>query len=183
MGHKNKTLILIAAVAVMLVAATSASAYYEAWNGWFSSGTLTYGGNNYYYSDTGGIACDSTYSATRDTFYLPDTNFVTAFPFVCSAIHDTIYLNANRFTGGKETGQSSTKEGNGDWSGSAVRRGPGHPPQTFSLVRGTWDTSGPGECFDYRPATPTYSAGWHVTRSTPLGLGGDGTSSGYRIRP
>ncbi|MEA3312201.1 MAG: hypothetical protein U9Q76_08295, partial [candidate division WOR-3 bacterium] len=142
--------------------------------------TLTYGGNNYYYSDTGGIACDSTYSATRDTFYLPDTNFVTAFPFVCRAINDTIYLNANRFTGGKPTGESGTQPGSGVWSGSAVRRGFGHDPQIFNPVGGTWSTT-----FDYTsypPDDPTYSGNWYLTYSTPDGLRGIGTSSGSRIR-
>ncbi|MEA3311792.1 MAG: hypothetical protein U9Q76_06195 [candidate division WOR-3 bacterium] len=179
----SKTLLLIAAIAVMLVGATSAYGYHEAWDGWFSWGILYYEDSAYTCSSPGGTVYDST-AGTVDNFYFSGGIPVAA--FVCSAINDTIYLTVSSSTGSKTTGQSGTKEGNGDWSGSAVRRGPSHPPQTFSLVRGTWDTQdteGQTRYFDYRPATPTYSARWNVSYSIPWGITGRGGSSGYRIRP
>jgi len=174
----SKKIILVIAVAMMLVAASSVYAYGETWGGWFNSGVLIYGGNNYTYSGSGGWASDTTNDAnTHDLFY------VTLFPgpkaFVYSVTNDTIWLTVSAFSGSKVTGQSGTKEGSGTWSGSARRTLP-DPDQIFTSVVGTWDTNGATEYFDYRPATPTYSVGWDVTYSYPLGITGSGVSSGSR---
>ncbi|TKJ38001.1 hypothetical protein CEE36_10850 [candidate division TA06 bacterium B3_TA06] len=187
----KKTLLIIAAIAVMLVGATSAYGYYETWDSLFISGTLTYGGNDYQQTgDYYGIAYDSTVTGgTTDTF----SAFIwpVALRFV-SANGDTIDLSVRNFTGNKETGTSGTKEGAGTWSGSAVRYKNGVPETRWTSVSGTWDTEDQGGqtyYFDYTmcpscpPNIPTYSARWDVTSSTPGGLNaltGDGGSSGHR---
>lgn len=178
---KHKALIL-AAVIVMLAAATTAQAYNETWYGWFSSGTLYYGMNSYVKAvDTAGTASDSTIGS-RDTFY---TNYgggaMSWIPFVCSSIDDTIYLTISDGTGGKDTGQSGQKDGNGVWSGSAVRR-KNSVETIWTSVSGTWDTGTryDSEYFNYVPNPDTYYGGWDVTSSTPSGLTGSGYSNGGR---
>ena len=186
----KKPLLIIAAVAVMLVGATSAYGDYtqEIWNGWFSWGTLTYDDYNYYYSADGGVVLDTVNDAgTYDLFYLTQqAQLVEA--FVCSQLDDTIYLAVSYVDGSKPHGESGQKEvDDGGWSGSAVRR-KNEVETIFSSVEGTWDTDEEDDYFDYTmcpcpPNTPTYSGKWYVTDSTPSGLTGDGGSSGYRERP
>ncbi|MCK4334044.1 hypothetical protein KAX06_04580 [candidate division WOR-3 bacterium] len=174
----KKALLVIAAVAVMLVAATSAYGYDEMWSGWWYSGTLTYNSHDYTAVDSGYVS-DSTFSDTTDTFYLPQ-DVIVNFIYVVGEIEDTIEFEDTVFTGSKPTGQSGTKEGSGVWSGLAIHRRSGFPPDTFTIW-GTWDTDDANDYFDYNPRTPTYSADWDVTGSNPPGvITGGGTCSGYR---
>ena len=180
----KKTLLVIAAVAVMLVGATSAYGYDEMWSGWWYSGTLTYNSHDYTAVDSGYVS-DSTFSDTTDTFYLPQ-DVIVNFIYVVGEIEDTIEFENTVFTGSKPTGQSGTKEGSGVWLGSAILRRSGLPPVVFDTVEGTWNTREAGDYFDYTmcppcpPRTPTYSAKWVVTRSVPDGITGGGTCSGTR---
>ncbi|NLI99267.1 hypothetical protein GX441_11500 [bacterium] len=168
---RNKALIL-AAVVMALAAATTAHAYYETWNGWFVGGTLYY--NGYTYAEVGsasGSSDDSTYSVARDTFYNIHSLSSPAPCFVCSALDDTIYLRPDSLLGGKDTGQTGTKEGNGVWSGTAIRR-KNTVETTWSAVSGTWDTGtrDDNEYFNYDTNPDSYLLGWDVTSSTPSGL-------------
>lgn len=182
MTHK-KTSLLIAAVAVMLLSATSAQAYYETWDGWFYSGNLYISGYTYTRVGTStGSASDSSQAVYRDTFYSFTPN-AGGIVFVCDILTDTIYLSISTMKGGKTTGQSGTKPGDGTWSGSALVRGTRHEPYSFTSVSGTWDTQDPPQCFDYTASPPTLLAGWDVTGSTPPGLSGYGTCNGVRTSP
>ncbi len=177
----KKTLLLIAGVILVLAAATSAYGYREAWDGWFRTGTLYYNGHAYVNTETTtyGTAGDSTIGA-RDTFF--EFTWPAQKAFVYSTDHDTIYLSISEFTGSKEYLQSGTKEGNGVWSGSAVRSNNG-TETTWTTVSGTWDTNDGTECFDYTTEPDSYTAGWDVTYSNPGGanaLTGWGTSYGER---
>jgi len=172
-GHKNKTLIVIAAVAVMLVAATSAYGYYEQWNGWWYSGTLTYNSHDYTAVDSGYVS-DSK-GVLTDEFYLPQ-DVIVNFIYVIGEIEDTIEFEDTMFTGSKPTGDSGTKEGSGVWSGMAILRRSGLPPVVFDTVEGTWRSTYPHFNYDTRP--PTYTASWLVTHSVPDGLTGGGTCTG-----
>ncbi len=163
-------------IAAMLLTATSAYGYREAWTGWFRTGTLTYGGNAYVNANTSthGTASDSTYSVTRDTFY--QLIWTTNKAFVYSAGDDTIYLSVTAFTGGKETNQSGTKDGNGIWYGTTVCT---IDNQTYS-VSGTWDTNGDLYYFDYTdyPPDADYTARWDITGGDMGHPTGWGTSYG-----
>jgi len=178
--RKNKTLLLIAAVAVMLVGATSASAYYEWWDGWFSSGELTYLEATFDYVEGEGMLRDTT-AGSVDSFLVP---IITPSTFTCAATGYYIKLWPGA-SGSKPTGQRGQKEVNvgATWAGHAILYilGPPNPPQTvvFDSVWGTWNTtSEAGDCFDYGGIPPIYSAHWYVVGSTPGGLGGDGGSAG-----
>jgi len=180
----SKKLIVIAAVAVMLVAATSAYGYYEDWDGWFNSGYIRYGGNDYT-SVGSDIVSDSTIYEKPDDFYLK-ANASVDFVYYDGSYEDTITLGISRFFGSKTTGQSGQKEGSGGWSGTAILTIPGLPPVVFDTVEGTWNTRDAGDYFDYTmcpcpPDTPTYSAKWVVTRSVPPGLTGADGSAGDRL--
>jgi len=176
----KKTLLIIAAIAVMLMAATSAYGYYEDWDGWFNSGYLTYGGNEF--TSIGGwdVVSDSTIDDKPDDFYLLNDAMVD-FVYDGGWYEDTITLGVSGFTGSKPTGQSGQKEGSGGWSGMAILTIPDLPPVVFDTVEGTWDTDDAGDYFDYdsRP-DPTYTADWDVTGSVPDGITGGGTCSGHR---
>lgn len=177
----SKKALIIIAVAMILVTASSAYAYKETWDGWFSGGYLTYNSYYYYYSGSGGDVCDSTLSTT-DLFYICPGEPVANIPFVCSALDDTIYLTVSYVSGWKYTGQTGTKEAHdGYWSGSGVRRKT-QVETIFTSIIGSWDTDDPGDKFDYTTDPDTYSAQWDVTSSSPVGLGGHGTSSGERTR-
>jgi len=169
----TKKLLLIAAIAVMLVGATSAYGYYESWNGWFNSGYLRYGGNDF--TSVGGwdVVSDSTIDEELDDFYLK-VNVCVHFVYGS----DTIMLGIDGFTGSKETDTTGTKEGSGDWLGSAILTIPGLPPVVFDTVEGTWRSTYPHFNYDTRP--PTYTASWLVTRSVPAGITGAGGSAGER---
>ncbi len=173
----SKKLLLIAAVAVMLVGATSAYGYYEGWNGWFKDGYLNYNSKRYTIVESYNTVDDSTYIPPspphRDTFYLT----VDALTFVCAAgYNDSIFVGISAFTGGKDYGTSGTHEGSGLWSGSGYSDNSGES-KLFDFW-GTWDTDDAGDYFDYNPRTPTYTADWDVN---PLGaVTGDGTCSGER---
>ncbi|TKJ38027.1 hypothetical protein CEE36_10840, partial [candidate division TA06 bacterium B3_TA06] len=77
---KTTKALLIAAIAVMLVGATSAYGYYEHWDGWFNSGYLTYG-DTYDYVSGEGVLQDRTYGSV-DSFFV---NFVTPSTFTCES--------------------------------------------------------------------------------------------------
>jgi hypothetical protein len=179
---KNKALFLAVVIAV-LATATTAFGYHERWNNWFSAGTLTYNRNDYtkagsFPRDT---IYDSTYSPSRDTFYHPliQQGDTLTIRFVYSADNDTIFLYIGSITGGKNTGTSGTKEGNGIWSGRAIRTKNG-VETTWSSVSGTWDTADANDYFNYNTTPPSYSAKWNVTSSDPTGLTGGGTFGGER---
>jgi len=162
----------------MLMAATSAYGYDEDWDGWFISGTLTYGGNDFT-SVGSDIVSDSTILELRtDNFYLK-ANASVDFVYDGGWYEDTISLGISRFFGSKPTDQSGTKEGSGGWLGSAILRIPGLPPVVFDTVEGTWRSTYPHFNYDTRP--PTYTASWLVTRSVPAGITGAGGSAGDRI--
>ena len=175
--YNKKTLLLIAAIAVMLAAATSAYGYWETWNGWWYSGTLTYNSHDYTAVDSGYVS-DSTFSDTTDTFYLPQ-DVTVDFVYVIGEIEDTIEFENTVFTGSKPTGQSGTKEGSGVWLGSAILRRSGLPPVVFDSVWGTWWSTGNHFNYNSEP-DPTYTASWLVTGSDPDGITGGGTCSGTR---
>ncbi|MEA3311213.1 MAG: hypothetical protein U9Q76_03220, partial [candidate division WOR-3 bacterium] len=174
----SKTLLVIAAIAVMLAAATSASAYYERWEGWFNSGHLTYGGYTYNYAYGEGIVEDYT-SGDIDTFAI---HAIPVLGFTCLENGGTIVLRVITSTGWKPTGQEGQKEGRGNWTGTAVLTITGLPDMDFTL-EGTWDTGTPIDDMyfdytDYPEEDATYSAKWRVSNSTPLGLDGEGGSAG-----
>ncbi|MEA3312380.1 MAG: hypothetical protein U9Q76_09220 [candidate division WOR-3 bacterium] len=176
----SKTLLLIAAVAVMLLAVTNVHAYSEAWLGWFRTGALYYDGNTYVHSDTltHGTASDTTYSVTRDTFW--DFIWTVQKTFVYSAGDDTIYLSVTSlFTGGKDTGQSGTKEGNGVWLGTTICT----VDNNRYSVWGTWDTGIPIDYyyFNYNSTPPTYTVRWRITGGAIGCPTGYGTSYGEKM--
>ncbi len=180
MKRKPKTLLIIAAVAVMLVAATNAYGYHEQWDGWFRSGTLTYNDTTYTVVESYGTVDDSTYifppppRPGRDTFYLT----VDVLTFMCAAgYNDSIFVGISAFTGGKEYGTSGTHEGSGSWSGSGYSDRSGGT-KLFDFW-GTWASTGNHFNYDSEP-DPTYTADWDVTGSNPPGITGDGTCSGER---
>ena len=181
----SKKLLVIAAVAVMLVGATSAYGYYEDWDGWFNSGYITYGGNNYTSVGSNVVSDSTLLLLPQDNFYLK-ANASVDFVYDGGWYEDTLTLGISRFFGSKPTGdESGHKEGSGGWSGSARVHGPGHPDLYFTIW-GTWDTDGANEYFDYRTCPcppgdpPTYTADWDVTGSYPDGITGGGTCSGTR---
>jgi len=170
--RRNKTLLIIAAVAVMLMGATSASAYYEGWDGWFNSGSLDYDSKTYEYVEGGIGVDDSTVTAVRrDTFY---RTAIPAIAFVCAAgPGDSIFVYIATFTGGKATGEISTT-GTGLWTGE------GYSDRVKNNwlfdFGGTWETY-----FNYRPDPPTCEGTWTVTGSFPPNVvTGSGGISGER---
>lgn len=171
----KRLLLPIAAVAAMLLTATSAYAYHETWNGWFLTGILYYGGDTYTRSITGGpSARDSSIGTSIDTFYMH--LWTTNFQFVCTTDPDKIiYLSVPTFGGTKEHGEEDTKEGIGSWSGIAYC-----PGNNNYSISGTWDTGGGTEYFDYDNDPPTYTAGWDVTGGAMGHPTGGGTCDGER---
>jgi len=171
----SKKLIVIAAIAVMLAGATSAYGYYEAWDGWFNSGYLTYDGYTYDYVEGVGEVADTT-NGDVDEFFLDAIAVIT---FYCSGNGGTIVVSLTSSTGWKYTGQSGQKEAyEGEWADTATLTITGFPPVVFDSVWGTWQSTDP-DCFNYdsRP-DPTYTASWFVTGSDPPGIEGQGTSAG-----
>ncbi|MBA7692546.1 hypothetical protein ES703_101113 [subsurface metagenome] len=165
--------LLITAVAVMLMAATSAYGYYEDWDGWFNSGYLRYGGNDFT-SVGSGIVSDSTLTLEEeDDFYLK-ANASVDFVYDGGWYEDTITLGISNFFGSKPTDQSGQKEGSGGWSGSARVHGPGHEDVNF-VLGGTWEAE-----FTYTsdPLAGTYEGTWRETSSSIPGVSGSGGSSG-----
>ncbi len=146
--------------------------YLETWNGWFNSGYLRYGGNEF--TSVGmDVVSDSTLTLLpQDDFYLKVN---AAVDFVYGS--DTLTLGIDGFTGSKQTDQEGTKEGSGGWSGSARVHGPGHEDVNF-VLGGTWDTDDANDYFNYDTSPPTYSADWAVTWSEIPGVSGSGGSSG-----
>jgi len=177
---KNKTLIVIAAIAVMLVGATNAYAYTECWNGWFNSGelTLTLGQQEYPFDYVSGQGVlEDTTNGDVDEFVIHTIPVLT---FTCSGV-GTIKLWAHTASGWKDTGQSGQKEAEeGEWEGMAILTITGLPPDTFDVV-GTWETDDAGDYFNYGGAPPIYSAEWDMTDSEPDGLNGVGGSEGERV--
>jgi hypothetical protein len=179
MKHKPQTILIIAAVAVMLVGATSASAYYERWDGWVNSGSLEYGDDTYNYVEGQGTIEDNT-DGSLDTFFITSVPYRS---FYCTTTGYSIRLWVHTATGCKDTGQEDQKEvdENATWTGTAkLYDDENHPIQTFNTVVGTWDTSAGGDYFDYDPETPIYSAHWVASYSSPSGITGEGGSEGDR---
>jgi hypothetical protein len=99
--------------------------------------------------------------------------------FLAHDDYDTIFVQIDSLTGGKESGTSGTKEGEGYWCGDGFRYNEEHELVEIFDFWGTWNTRAEGDYFDYDPDTPTYSAHWVALRSNPLGItGGHGGSSG-----
>jgi opacity protein-like surface antigen len=184
-----KKLSIIAAVAATLAAATSASAYHETWNGWFNSGYLTYMNNTFDYTSGEGELEDMT-DGDDDEFFVSATDVST---FTCQSgqfqgYYIMLYPDAS---GSKPTGRSGHKEAEGDpsptWTATGFLHIPSSPPETIEFTAsGTWDTGTPrdGYYFNYPnpPATPTYSAYWHLGDSDLEGLTeGEGGSEGELI--
>jgi len=170
----TKKLILIAAVAVMLVGATNAYGYYEDWDGWFNSGTISINYGSRVFTSVGmGIVSDSTIELKPDDFYLK-ANACVDFVYVDDGYEDTLTLGISRFFGSKPTDQSGQKEGSGGWSGSARVHGPGHEDVNF-ILGGTWEAE-----FIYTgdPPDGTYEGTWRETSSSIPGVSGSGGSSG-----
>lgn len=156
----------------MLVGATSASAYYERWDGWFSEGWIEY--NNVLYEwgpSEGGYVYDYTYSATRDTFYFPASLIIHAHN---EESRDSIELTitSDAVNGGKETGTEGIKTGGGVWEGEGYV----FEDDLHFDIWGTWTGS-----FNYnsRP-DPTYTASATSTGSRPAGIYASISSSGER---
>jgi len=148
--------------------------YLETWDGWFNSGYLTYGGNDYT-SVGSGIVSDSTLTLEEeDDFYLK-ANASVDFVYDGGWYEDTISLGISRFFGSKTTDQSGTKEGSGGWSGTGRVHGPGHEDVNF-VLGGTWEAE-----FTYTgdPPDGTYEGTWRVTSSWPVFVSGIGGSSGF----
>ena len=173
----SKKLLLIAAVAVMLVGATSAYGYYEGWNGWFKDGYLNYNSKRYTIVESYNTVDDSTYiPLTLDTFYLT----VDVLTFVCAAgYNDSIFVCIPTFTGGKPYGTTGEKDGWGFWSGAGYSDRSAEPETKLFDFGGTWEVE-----FDYTPLPhddPTCEGTWMVTWSGwPVPVGGIGSSSGER---
>ncbi|MBA7628331.1 hypothetical protein ES703_35810 [subsurface metagenome] len=169
MSRTTKAL-LIAAVAVMLVAATSAYSYYETWDGWFNSGNLYYNSKTYSYVEGGIGVDDSTTRIGMDLFY---RTTIPRIAFVCAAgYRDSIFVYIDEFGGAKEYGQSGTTEGIGSWSGIGYADRAGSTMLFY--FGGSWEAE-----FDYTdPPDGTYEGTWRETQSSIPGVRGSGTSSG-----
>ncbi|TKJ37902.1 hypothetical protein CEE36_10970 [candidate division TA06 bacterium B3_TA06] len=176
----KKALIVIAAVAVMLVAATNAYGYWELWNGWFNSGHLTFVESPYFdYVEGEGILEDLT-DEDVDTFFVSAVCIST---FTCTEKGYTIKLWPGA-SGSKPTGQRGQKEVNegATWTGFARFYYGSQILVEFDVVEGTWDTNDYYDYFNYVPDPPTYSANWYFGSSNPPGFtGGKGGSAGERI--
>ena len=173
----KKNALTIVALFLMVAASSTAYGYGETWDGWFSGGTLYYGGNTYTYVMGNGSANDTTNTlGTLDLFYTTGPSF--CIPFANTSGNDTILLGVSSISGSKTTGQSGTKNGTGNWSGSGVRRQGMTIFTTFTSISGTWSAT-----FSYincPPNKPTYTGSWLVTSSTPSGLTGGGNMSGQK---
>ncbi len=174
----KKTLLIIAAIAVILAGATSAYGYYETWDGWFNSGYLIlYDEYTFDYVEGQSTVEDIT-AGSVDSFVIRAILYRS---FYCATTGYTIRLWVTTASGSKDTGQEGQKEvDDGEWSGMAILRRPPLHPDTFD-VGGTWDTGDEEDdmYFDYPyHETPTYSAHWDALRSSPLGLTGKGGSAG-----
>jgi len=175
---RTKKLLLITAVAVMLVGATNAYGYYEAWDGWFNSGQLRLDDTYTFDYVSGQGTLEDTTAGSFDSFTVYAIPVLT---FTCSGV-GTITLWAHTASGRKPTGQSGQKEVNrgATWLGFARLYDDNFDPVlTFTSVIGTWNTTVvEGDCFNYGGRPHIYSAHWVVGRSTPDGLTGDGGSAG-----
>jgi hypothetical protein len=179
----KKTLLLIAGVAIMLAAATSAYGYHEWWDGWVNSGYLEYDGYTFYYS-YGSDTLEDLTDGDVDEFYVPG---VTPSTFTCSTgggyFGSYIKLWVNPYGSTKDTGQEGQKEVNGNptWTGRAMLYNSSHQLIQDFDVSGTWNTRADEDYFDYDPDTPTYSAYWRALLSDPLGITGEGGSAGTLV--
>jgi len=179
----TKKLLIITAVAVMLVGATNAYAYHEWWDGWFNSGDLEYLGATFEYTEGSVVLEDLKYGSV-DSFFVSAISAVIT--FTCeSGIYKDYYIKLwPGASGSKNTGQSGQKEVNpgATWTGFAKFYYGSEILVEFDVVRGTWDTGDEEDGYyfnyPYPIGTPTYSAHWVLSYSTPPGLTGDGGSAG-----
>jgi hypothetical protein len=182
----KKTLLIIAAVAVMLAGATSAYGYQEYWEGWFNSGYLILSTSSpprvdtFHYTTGESILEDHTVGDV-DEFHVPS---VTPSTFTCyTEPYMGCYIKVwSNPSGSKDTGQEDQKEVNrgATWTGTAILYQPGKDPEEFD-VEGTWNTEDAGDCFDYTDypeEDATYSAHWVMNYSDPDRLRGEGGSAG-----
>jgi len=176
----SKKITLIIAVAMILVAASSAYGYSKEWGAaFFDSGTITcndttytYWGSScvvesYIYAWTYNVNVDSITGANLDTY-------LATFRYIDDP--DTSYLNLElvdygsykKLLGWKETDTTGEKEGGGTWTG--------HCSAKSFYVTGTWST-GTGlddYYFDYDEDPPVGSGPWAIAWSSPPGVIGDG---------
>ncbi|MBD3284882.1 hypothetical protein GF338_00950 [candidate division WOR-3 bacterium] len=169
--RKNRTALTIIAVAVILVAFTSVSAYYEMWEDWvWSEGDITYNSHNYHFESDELFWCDSTVS-TVDPFYVPEEG-ILSLPFVCTdcSTADTIYLYIDKddVDASKPTGQSGTKAITGTWEGTAYVVSAN---RTYPVEGDIW-----GDC-DYGTNPWTWDGDADL-ESTPSVMTGVGEGSG-----
>jgi hypothetical protein len=184
MKHKPKALLLIAGVAIMLAAATSASAYLEYWEGWFNSGYLVYDDYTFNYTEGESTLEDHTVGDV-DEF---SVSSITSSTFTCSTGGGYYNYSIKVWSdpsGWKDTGRSGQKEAEGDptptWTGTAKLYNDEHVLQDTYTIGGTWNTGNEYDdmYFDYDPETPTYSAHWILSGSSPPDITeGEGDSEG-----
>lgn len=179
---------ILAAVVMMLGAATSAQATYcEKWAIPWSSGTITYNGTTYTLrSGTGYTWCieggdDCLYGMVyQDEFLNAYTDWAAV--FTANSDRDTLYLKDSTYTTGgtawttegcKQTGQSGYKEAfNCKWCAYESENG--------IFFWGTWDTNEASEYFYYSGGTPTANGGWDVSGVSSGTASGSGSWSGSR---
>lgn len=172
----SKKALIIIAVAMMLIAASSAYAYTELWSGGCGTGTLTYNDDDYYYDhgDYNGNIRDTTKTAgQRDTFDLYTCTWEAVFYHWSGGIEhsgsidDSLVITEYSWgvRGWKYTGTTGTKYGEGTFIAACTNKN--------FVFYGTWDNT----TFDYTPHTPTASGDWDVTGTYPdqVDLEGDGT--------
>lgn len=180
-----KTSLLIAAVAVMLLSATSAQAvYWESWTGFFADGYIHVYNKDYTFSTSGSSGRTVCKEGTaKDTFYNDSTNFVAYFIYDEEVVPDTLkltgatYLTHPKFFGTKDTDQEDQKEGSGIWCAYAQAGSNGD--YTYFYIWGAWLCNNIQEdkCFDYDNTPPTFYGTWNVTQGT-VTCSGSGTVAG-----
>jgi len=172
----KKVTLIIAAVAMILVAASSAYAYTELWTGGCGSGTLTYNGDDYYYgygNYTGYIRDTTKTAGQRDTFDLYTNTWHAVFYYDLHGANpdSLVILNYSwGFRGGKVTGTSGTKYGSGTFYAACSNK--------VFLFTSTWSAMSSPYGFFYTSSPPTVSGTWSVDANQPYYGPGTLTGSG-----
>lgn len=155
----------------MLVAATSASAYYEHWESWwFSSFTFYHGSCAFNLQARNAFICDSTVS-TLDSIYVPGDSLAAR--VICSnpGCTDTLYyyMAMDDIIVAKPTGRSDIKYADGTFTGAVY----------VTSDRG-WHTIG-GDLdgtFNYTESPYQWYGAAIITSSSPSGVTGGGSGGG-----
>lgn len=167
----NKTLLAVAAVAVMLLSATSAQAYDEWCGAGSGTGVIYYNMYPYYYhhGDYGGtVHCET--SGDYDYFDENTISWCAVFYRYYNndpdaAILDTLVMeeaSGNYFDGQKETGTSGIKDGWGTFD-AIISNKSNYP------VVGAWYANDyeEGYYFTYNTTPPSMNGRWTIS-STPF---------------